>query len=343
MTDYVIGVDGGQTSTKCVLATIEGEILSRGEGGPLIHLAAEGGRERFTQSLREALADAWRRANLSPQAIAAIGLGLTGVEANTVEARTIEELVPTVMQARYVDVQSDAIAALIGAHLGNPGVITIAGTGSIALGVNAEGERVRAGGWGWLIGDEGSATAIGRSGLLAACNAFDGAGPRTQLTELMTAHLQLATLTQVKRIVQSPGFGQRGFAALAPLVGQAAEQGDVIAARVIQEAGHALARQAAAVIRRLGLVQAAHVAPVGGAFEHVSGLRDAFRTALSQEPVPSLVVPPELPPVLGAVVMALAKCMREPERAVERLRTEYQKQSASGSAMLEPDPAFPPS
>ncbi len=343
MTDYVIGIDGGQTSTKCVLATIEGEILSRGEGGPIVHLAAERGRERFARSVGEALDDAWRRANLVPRAVAAIGLGLTGVEANTIEAEAVKELVPTVTQARYVQVESDAIAALVGAHLGKPGVIVIAGTGSIALGMNAAGEQMRAGGWGWLIGDEGSATAIGRSGLLAACNAFDGAGPPTRLVDLLTAQLQLTTLTDVKRIAQGPAFGQRGFAALAPLVGQAAEQGDAPAAQIIQEAGQALARQAAAVIRRLKFVQAAHVAPLGGAFEHVVGLRDAFRAALSQEPAPALVVFPELPPMLGAVVMTLAKCVREPEPVVERLRTEYRKQVGSGLAIPETDPPYPPS
>ncbi len=328
MTNWVIGVDGGQTSTKCVLATTEGEIKSRGEGGPLIHLAAEGGRGRFTRSLRETLADAWRRANLAPGEVAAIGLGLTGVEANTVEAKVVVELVPAAVQAVQVEVQSDAIAALMGAHLGKPGVIVIAGTGSIALGVNARGEHVRAGGWGWLIGDEGSATAIGRSGLLAASNAFDGAGPSTQLLDLFTTHLQLAVLTDVKRIVQGSEFGQRGLAALAPLVGQAAEQGDAPAARIIAEAGHALARQAAAVIRRLNFAEPARVAPVGGAFDHVAGLRDSFGMALAKEPAPAIVVSPELPPVLGAVIMALSKCVSELEPAVERLRVEFQNQSS---------------
>ncbi len=324
MTDWVIGVDGGQTSCKCILATTDGEILSRGEGGPLIHLAAEGGRARFTQSLRETLADAWRAAGLTPRPVAAIGLGLTGVEANTVEARTVAELLPSVVEARQVDVQSDAVAALIGAHLGKPGVIIIAGTGSIALGMNARGEDIRAGGWGWLIGDEGSAVDIGRSGLLAAGRAFDGDGPPTQLQDLITTHLQLATLRDVKRVVQGPDFGQRGFAALAPLVGQAAEQGDEPAAQIIRVAGQALARQAAAVVRRLGFQEPTRVAPVGGAFEHVAGLRDAFRVALAKEPVASIAVSPELPPVLGAVIMALAKCTPDPEPAVARLRTEFQ-------------------
>ncbi len=324
MTGWVIGVDGGQTSSKCILATTDGDIQSRGEGGPLIHLSAEGGRARFTQSLRETLADAWRAAGLAPGPVAAIGLGLTGVEANTVEAGTVVELLPSVVEARQVDVQSDAVAALLGAHLGKPGVIIISGTGSIALGMNARGEYARAGGWGWLIGDEGSAVAIGRAGLLAAGRAFDGDGPPTLLQDLFTTHLQLATLREVKRVVQGPDFQSRGFAALAPLVGQAAAQGDEPAAQIIRDAGQALARQAAAVVRRLDFREPARVAPVGGAFEHVAGLREAFRAALEREPVASIGVSPELPAVLGAVIMALNKCTPDPEPAVARLRAEFQ-------------------
>src|SRR5512143_1520640 len=98
--DLVLGVDGGQTSTKCLLTTTRGRILGRGEGGPLIHLAAQGGREQLVQSLRQALTQAWANAGLKPSPVEAIGLGLTGVEADTAEAQIVLELVPTILQAR---------------------------------------------------------------------------------------------------------------------------------------------------------------------------------------------------------------------------------------------------
>ncbi len=314
-----MGVDGGQTSTKCVLATTAGQVLGRGEGGPLVHLAAEGGRERFEHALREACANAWRAAQLTPQPIAAIGLGLTGVEADTPEARLVYARVPAILDAQRIDVQNDAYAALMGAHLGAPGVVVISGTGSIALGIDARGRQARAGGWGWLVGDEGSALAIGRSGLLAAFYAFDGVGPETALERAFVNHWSVPSMVDVKRLVYAPKFGQRGFAGLAPLVGQAADQGDAVAAQIVREAGAALARQVAAVVRRLDLAPA-EVATAGGAFDHVRGLRRSFETAMQALPMPVRVVDPRLPPVLGAVIMALKRCQVDLSGAIAQLQ-----------------------
>src|SRR5438128_2168812 len=168
MTDLVIGIDGGQTSSQCALATAGGQVLGLGNGGPLVHFAVEGSRELFVASLREAVQAAWAAAGLTPRAVEVAALGLTGVEAGTPEAATVLELLPQVLQAHTVEVQNDAVAALFGAHLGNPGVIIIAGTGSISLGMGVDGQTARVGGWGWLVGDEGSAAIIGRNAVTAA-------------------------------------------------------------------------------------------------------------------------------------------------------------------------------
>ena len=320
MNKLVFGVDGGQTSTKCVLATTAGQVLARGEGSALIHLASQGGRECFTRALREAMTNAWTVAGLAPRAVEAIGLGLTAVEADTIEATTVRELLPTIVDARAVQVQSDAVAALEGAHLGKPGVIVIAGTGSIALGLDAHGQRTRAGGWGWLLGDEGSAMAIGRHGLAATLEAFDGAAPATRLEDSFARYFGISNMSDLKRVVYAPYFGQRGFASLAPIVSQAAAEGDVVAARIIGEAGCALAKIVAAVIRKLEFDAEVRVAPIGGAFEHVHGLRESFEAALRPESIAAVIVPPALPPVLGAVILALKECGVDLEQTTPRLQ-----------------------
>jgi N-acetylglucosamine kinase-like BadF-type ATPase len=321
MSDFVLGVDGGQTTTKCVLANFQGEIIGRGTGGGLTHLATGDGQERLVHALREAIASAWRGAGMAPQQIQAIVLGLTGVEAGTIEASTVVELLPTIVDARRVEVHSDAFTALIGAHLGKPGIIAIAGTGSIVLGINAQGERARAGGWGWLVGDEGSAVAIGRSGLLSAFYAHDGVLVAKQLEELFLRHFNVASMPDAKRIVYAPEFGQRGFAALAPLVAQAAEQGDVIAAQIIRDAAVGLDKQVRAVIRRLKFDQTVRLAPTGGAFEYVTGLHTAFADALRASTVEAKLVQPALPAVLGAVILALEQCDVDLEKVIPRLQT----------------------
>ncbi len=320
-TQFVLGVDGGQTTTKCVLATTEGQVLGRGEGGGLIHLAEDRGREHLERALREAFAGAWSSAGLEPREVQALGLGLTGVEAGTPEARRVHELLPSLVRAERVDVQSDAVAALMGAHAGQPGVIVVAGTGSIALGLDPQGRPARAGGWGWLVGDEGSAFAIGRGGLHSVFDALDGTGPATGLEPILLRHFQVDAVRDLKRRVNATDFGPRGFGALAPLVAQAAEQGDAVAAGIIREAGRALAAQVCAVIRRLNFDQPACVAPIGGAFEHVAGLRQAFETAMNLASVPAIIVEPKLPPVLGAVILALRLCRGDLDSALARLET----------------------
>ena len=321
MMDLVCGIDGGQTSTRCVLATTHGEILGQGRGGPLTHLNAEGGRERFIQSVDQALQKAWTATGLTACPLAAIVVGATGILANSPEASTATEFLSTLIQAQSVHVCSDAMTALQSAHEGRPGVIVIAGTGTIALGMDSSGHTARAGGWGWLIGDEGSAFAIGRAGLRAALYARDGMEPGTVLEDLFARHFGVSNLHDVKRIIYAPDFGAKGFAALAKVVSRAAEQGDGPARRLIREAGTALAHEAIAVIENLHFCESSTpVAPLGGAFEHVVGLRQAFASAVETASVPISITQAKMPAVLGAVIMALKQCDADLVSALPRLR-----------------------
>lgn len=305
----IIGIDGGQTSTKSVLATVDGRVLAYGSGGPLIHLAADGSHERFVFSVGTAIRAAWDAAGLAPRPVQAIGLGLTGVEAGTPEAATVLELLPSCVDAQKADVQNDGIAALAGAHLGGPGVIVISGTGTISLGIDPGGRLGRAGGWGWLIGDEGSAVDIGRKGLMAALYAFDGIGDATLMEPGFRQYFGIASLVDAKRRVYASDFGARGFAALAQVVSAAAAAGDPIACAIVTSGGQALACEVAAVIRKLDFTgQPVPVAPVGGAFEHITGLRQAFTGALAAQPVAATVISSHLPPILGAAILALKLC-----------------------------------
>lgn len=308
MTHYVFGVDGGQTSTKCALVSTDGRVVAYGSGGGLIHLAAEGADERFVSATRDAIASAFSAAGVAPGSVAAIGLGLTGVEDGSPEAARVAELMPRVIDAGRVEIHNDAYTALLGAHGGRPGIIAIAGTGSHIMGLNASERVARAGGWGWLLGDEGSALWIGRGGLKAALLAEDGVGEPTLLQALMREHFGIAALSEVKRLVYASTFGARGFAALAPVVSRAAADGDAQAQAIIARAGEDLAAQVLAVGRRLGLPPDTPVAPVGGAYEHVLGLREAFEAALRRHNAQARVTAPEYPPVLGAALVALRLC-----------------------------------
>jgi glucosamine kinase len=301
----VIGVDGGQTSLKCALADADGTVLGLGQGNGLLHLAAEGGPQRFLASLGEAVRQAWSAAGLAPRPVAALAMGLTGVtSADTPEAGLAVELAGRVVSADKILADNDALPALKGAHGGQPGIICIAGTGAITLGIDAAGRQERAGGWGWLLGDEGSAFWIGREGLRAALRAQEGLGPPTALLAAFQDHFQVAAMIQVKRAVFGGDFAAQGFAGLAPLVAAAAEQGDTVAAGIFRQAGAELAAAVRAVARRLDFgAQPATVAPVGGAFEHFGLLRQAFYNELVESGA-FKVGEARGSPLSGAVILA---------------------------------------
>jgi len=300
-----IGIDGGQTSLKCIIVNHSGHILGEGNGPGLIHLASQGSRERYLESLHSALYQAWATAKLPPQPVAAIGLGLTGVEFNSPEAEIVRGLVTQVQAAQTITIDNDAYSALMGAHQGQPGVIVISGTGSIALGVNEAGQRQRVGGWGWLVGDEGSAMAIGRDGLRAALHDNDGSGPKTQLTQAFLHYFDIRHYTDVKRKIYASDFGARGFAALATVVSQCAANEDSVACSLIQRHGSALATQAQAVIQGLHLpTHHQRVSPMSGAFAHVHGLQNAFTATLATIQPSASVTSPAQSALMGAVFMA---------------------------------------
>lgn len=303
--ELLIGVDGGQTSTKCVLMDERMNALGFGAGGELRHLVAQGGRERHVSALRACIAQAFAQAGLPIQPVAAIGLGLSGVSgADSPLAQMVREYMPDVIEAKLVAVESDAYTALLGAHGGNPGAIAIAGTGSNAMGINAAGQLKRAGGWGWLLGDEGSAMRIGHDGLSAALLAFDDTGEQTALLGAFQAHFGFSNMHLVKPIVYATEFGSKGFAALAAVVSQCAAGGDAIAQNVIAQNGAGLARQVDSVIRQLAAPGVLPVSPIGGAFEHVHGLRAAFDGALARLGSRCVVTPAQASPMFGAAILA---------------------------------------
>jgi N-acetylglucosamine kinase-like BadF-type ATPase len=135
------------------------------------------------------------------------------------------------------------------------GVVLIAGTGTIAYGVNGKGQSWRADGWGFLAGDEGSAYWIGVEALHAVTRAHDGRGPETVMSGLLLSHLGLEHVPQLVPRIYGQGFGVPQVAGLAPRVAEAARAGDEVARAILEEAGRRLVRSVRAVIDKLGLAE----------------------------------------------------------------------------------------
>ena len=322
---FVVGIDGGQTSTKGVLATLRGRVLAQGTGGPILHMASRSSEGRFTESVSALMHDLWERAGVEPTPLQAITLGLTGAPSGSTEAGWAAQLTKKLVPAERVQVHSDAFTALKGAHAGRPGVIVISGTGMIAMGLDMRGGVGRCGGWGWVLGDEGSAFAIGGSGLRAALNAYDGAAPTTVLVNLFLEHFQVARMPDIKRIYMNSDFRAPEFGRLAAVVSTAARRGDEVAKNIIDRNSLALAQAVIALVNRLEFGdQEVPTAPFGGAFDHIHGLMGGFKEHLKRVPRPRLrIVNPEFTPAVGALIIALESCGASLGDVVPAIRDYY--------------------
>jgi len=320
VTDRVVvaGVDGGASSTTCLIADVSGRTLGTGRGGPIDHLYLPAGRARTREAVAEAYAAAARRARLRhpPRVVVA---GLTGLEPDSAESGAALRILRGVTQAPIVRATWDAEIAFLGASGGGPGVMVIAGTGSVALGRNAAGQQARAGGYGYLIDDEGGGVSIGRAALRAALRAGEGWGRSTILTDVFRR--ELGTWPEIRRRVYGEGRGRALLASLVPAVETAARGGDAVARAILADAGRALATLASGVAARLGFQRTPFdLYLVGGVFKSGRLVVGPLRRALRERAPEARVRSPRFPPVVGAVLMAFeAGGVRVDRRVLGRL------------------------
>jgi len=298
--ELFVGVDGGATKTLAVAADGEGLVVGVGESGPSNYhiVGLEGAVENINAAIRQAIAAAGR------EVADVVTLGLAGMDTSH-DFRIFEERGAPRVAGRRVFVRHDAEIALVGATLGEPGVIVIAGTGSVAGARNRRGEYARCGGWGYLLGDEGSAYFIAREGLRAVLWAYDGRGPATELTDALLKALGVSSPDEILVKVYGERMSVRDIARLAPLVTEAAKRGDPVAKSIVEEAARHLALHVIALVRKLGMEeeQPIKIALVGGVFRAGSVVVEPFRRAL-EERFKVEIIEPRFPPAVGALLLS---------------------------------------
>src|ERR1700676_591035 len=243
MSRYFLGIDGGQSSTTALIGDEFGRVLGMGRAGPCNHVATGEGRAKFVDAIQGCLSAASAQAGLYSSSVrfASACLGFSGGPADK------ESILRESIATEKMSVTHDALIALSGATAGHPGLIAIAGTGSIAFGRNASGKTARAAGWGYMFGDEGSGFYITRQALRAALRSEEGWGPATSLRSIL---LQATGTVDVKDLLHrlyTPEFPRSRIASLAKLVDEAAENGDATAQNILNEAAQQLAILVAAV------------------------------------------------------------------------------------------------
>ena len=316
-TRLLLAIDGGQTSTKALLATAGGTILATGRGGPSDHFHIEGGVEKNRVAIHGAIFSALEAAQVGPERIAAIGLGLTGAppegDQNPVVQEVVREALPHLSDAKIV-VLPDYKTNLAGASGGAGGVVLIAGGGAIGYGITEDGREAISGGFGFLIGDEGSAFDIGLRAIEAAAKAADLRGEPTVLEAIVREHFGIAKMRDLTRIVYKAGFSRDQISLLAPKVAEAAREGDAAAVAVIRHAADELAKLALGVIRQLYEPGAAvRVYLTGGVFTGGDLLLDLFTAHLQAAWPEAEAVQPRFPPAVGGLIMAARAAGIEPD------------------------------
>ena len=297
-TEIIAAIDAGASRCRCVIVDSAARLLATATGPGAAFVPAEA--SRCAATIRACVAEAARSASIRLP-LDGLSLGVAGIGREAERAAFIEALSPDDL-ARRVVVTHDAEAALWGAIPSGHGIVVIAGTGAIAFGRNRSGHRARAGGWGREIDDEGGGWWLGARILSAVLRAYDGRGPATALTAAVLSATGATDPEQLITWLRAPSRSAKEVASLALLADRAAAEGDAVADSLLDQAADALVEMAVACFRQLSQDPPTHLSTLGGLFAASAALRDRFRDRLSSL-VPSLaVVPPHLPPVLGAVV-----------------------------------------
>lgn len=316
MAELILGIDGGGTTTKCVACNLKGEIVGQATAGPSNHQTIPW--ERVAKSLTEAIDESL--GEYSKEDVVSICGGMAGVDWPGSETPVLELFQRLFPQAEAAAVPDVAIA-LHAVIEKLPGVIVISGTGAMGYGEDAEGNEYRASGWGYLLGDEGSGYDIGRRGLQAATQAFDGRGLETKLVEYACEYFEVDGLRDILDIVYGGGWSPDVMGDFTPYVVKAAAADDEVSCRILKDGGENLAKVALSILGQMGaLGDAIPVGLVGGVFTHAGPvLHSRFGEMLKSKAPKAEIILSEYPPILGALVMAHRRYGGVDERAF-RLR-----------------------
>jgi glucosamine kinase len=294
-----LGIDGGGSKTSCVIGD-EKSVLGTGAGAGsnVVRVGERQARESLGAAIRQACATA----NVSPARIEKTCVGIAGgarPEIAGVVRRLVSEFV-----SGEIEVVGDMVIAMEAAFGSGPGVIVIAGTGSIAYGRNSKGEIARAGGWGFAISDEGSGHWIGRSAVAASMRLYDETG--TESTSLLASIMKSwGVTTREQLVVAANAAPPPDFAALLPAILSAADAGDATAREVLTRAGAELAALAKIVIERLfGDAESVPVAVSGGVFGNCELVQRVFYDRLLGERRQVLPNATPVDPAKGALELA---------------------------------------
>ena len=325
------GVDGGATRTRVVLASDDGAILGAGLAGPANYDNV--GIEEARSNIDCAFERAWKRTLLPREPAQAVFLGMAGV-VSPKDRSTITSMALDISAASppAIFVDHDIRIALAGGLAGREGAVLIVGTGCSCYGRRADGRSHRTG-WGYLLDDMGSGYYLGLQAMIALTRETDGRGKPTALSAAVRSALGFEQTDDIMRILYHDHLTVTQIASLAPFVLDAAGHGDDVALTILRTGAHELSRNVQSVADRLQFTRSPFFVTIVGGLGETPGIyRRLVCEAILREIPHCTIVEPLLPPVLGAVLLAMECSGTIPSaRAVARLAAEVPRISWNGA------------
>lgn len=300
---YWLGLDGGGTNCRTAIINKDNVVVGEGHGGPANFIRV--GLDSAIEQIKLSINQACEKAGIKMTDINTACLGLAGVSPPDHHRRMSDALKDS-LPIENIILETDARIALAGATDNKPGIVIIAGTGSIACGVNSRGRFARAGGWGPTMGDEGSGSYIGKRALEAVMMAYDYRGGPTAMLEPVLKHFGVASPSDLPPAVyDNPTEVMGKIAQLSKIVVDAAASGDSVAVTILKDSAVELAKAVIAVIDQLRMEKEFfRVAYVGGVFEAGSFILKPLEDEIKKFAPNSVLGESLATPVMGAAKMA---------------------------------------
>ena len=298
---YILGIDGGGTKTKLLMTDAAGNLIVESESGSS-NINADG-YEKVRQVLQELAASTVKKAGMDPSGCISLCMGAAGA-GRIKEKEAIREIFKDIGFNCRLEVTDDVTTAFYGGLDGNAGVMVISGTGSICLGRNEKGEMHRCGGWGHVMGDEGSGYDIGRGVLSSIMRGFDGREPQSKMTPRVLEFLNLGGPEDLIEYIYRRVAGKKEIASLAVFADAGCAVGDAAAVSIIEHSAQELHLAVVTVINRLGFTGTLEVCTGGGVLVGSEYLREIFIRLLSSSHPDVCVIPMKKEAAWGAVNLA---------------------------------------
>ena len=305
----VFGIDGGGTKSTGLAGDEFGNILAKSEAGATNPNVV--GITDCAKTIFEIISDCSQQIGCDLRDYRAIVVGLSGAGGDTNRKKILEAI-----NSHYktkgtsslpITIETDARTALEGAFDGSSGVVVIAGTGSVVMGKTSRGDIVRTGGWGRILGDEGSGYYIGREALAAVAQHLDKRGDAGRLPDAIAKKFQWKTREDIVTAVYQDHVD---IASLAPVVFETAKENDMVSQRILQKAATSLAEQIRVVVLQLGILRKVGLVMCGGLIDHETVYSNVLHMKIMKLLPQVEVRSPLHSPAHGAVLMARDRLKR---------------------------------